>query len=334
MNPRFYEDSDADLSVLESKTVAIIGFGRQGHAQALNMRDSGVKVIIGCRPGHGSAAAVESDFPTHSISDATKKADVICILLPDEVQGPVYDAEIASELTDGKALIFGSGFAITYKTIEPPSGVDVILVAPKGPGSLVRSEFIAGRGVHNLLGIARDATGKALQIGLAISRAIGGTRAAVIETTFPDEIETDLFGEQAVLCGGAWELAKAGFETLVDAGYPEELAYFECLHELKQCVDLLYKGGVSGMLDSISPTAAYGLVTRGKRIITEDTRARMRNLLKEIRSGDFAREWIAESSTGGRELAKLSETEKSLPIEKIGEKLRGKMLFIKDAANS
>jgi len=330
VSAKFYYDSDADSSYIDNRTVAVIGFGKQGSAQALNLRDSGVEVVIGSRPGKSFDFAKESGFPVYPISEAATRASILMILLPDEEQGPVYESEIAGYLKDGDALVFGSGFAVTYGTVRPPDTADVILLAPKGPGALVRSEYVAGRGVHNLIGVHQDYTGNALRTGLALSQAIGGTRSAVIEATFKDEIETDLFGEQAVLCGGAWELVKSGFETLVEAGYPEELAYFECLHELKQCVDLLYKGGITHMLEAISPTAAYGAVTRGRRIITEETRENMRKLLKEIRSGAFTKEWLGETASGKKELKKSSGTEKEHKIEKTGNKLRATMPFLKE----
>ena len=328
---RIFNESDADLSVIGGQTVSVVGFGRQGSAQAANIRDSGLSVIAGSRPGKSFDAAQAAGFETLPISDAVKAAEIHMVLLPDEEQGPVFESEIAPGLKERDTLVFGSGFAITYGTVKPPPDVDVVLVAPKGPGTLVRSEFTAGRGVHNLVAVEQDYTGVALRTALAISAAIGGTRAAAIETTFRDEIETDLFGEQAVLCGGAWELAKAGFEVLVEAGYPEELAYFECLHELKQCVDLLWRGGMRHMLRSISPTAAYGAVTRGPRVVTAETREKMREILDEIRSGDFTREWLAETSSGKRVYERLSAAEKGHRIEEIGGKLRGMVHFPNDA---
>ena len=298
----FY-DKDADLSKLEGKTVAILGYGSQGHAHALNLKDSGVDVVVGLRPDSSSRAkAEEAGLEVLDIAEAASRGDVVMILLPDEKQAEVWEAEIADGIAPGNLLLFAHGFAIHFEQILPPPGVDIGMVAPKGPGHLVRRQYEEGNGVPCLMAVHQDATGNAHDLVLAYASGIGGGRAAIIETTFKDECETDLFGEQAVLCGGASELVQAGFETLVEAGYDPRLAYFECLHELKLIADLMYEKGIQGMHYSISNTAEYGDLTRGKRVITDETKAAMKKILAEIQSGDFAREFIAENQGRQREL--------------------------------
>src|SRR6187455_62473 len=289
-------DNDADLAKLDGKTVAVLGYGSQGHAHALNLKDSGVEVVVGLREGSSSVEKARGDgLRVESIPNAASEGDLVMVLLPDEKQAEVYEAEIQDGIAPGNLLLFAHGFSIHYDQIEAPAEVDVGMVAPKGPGHLVRRQFAEGRGVPCLMAVHQDATGSAHDLVLAYAKGIGGTRAGVIETTFKDECETDLFGEQAVLCGGLTELVRAGYETLVNAGYPPRLAYFECLHELKLIVDLMYEKGISGMRYSISNTAEYGDLTRGKRIIGEPTREAMQKILGEIQSGAFAREWIAEN---------------------------------------
>jgi len=321
---------DADLSLIQSKKVAVIGFGSQGHAHALNLRDSGVDVVVGLRPGSSSAAQASAQRLTvRSIAEAADWADVIMILIPDQHQKRVYEADIAPHLKAGKALAFAHGFNIHYGQIKPPADVDVFMVAPKSPGHLVRRTFQEGNGVPCLVAVAQNATGQARELALSYAAAIGGTRAGVIETTFKDETETDLFGEQAVLCGGSAELIKAGFETLVEAGYPPELAYFECLHELKLIVDLYYEGGISYMYYSVSDTAEYGGYTRGPRVIGPQVKAEMKKILQEIQSGQFAREWIAEYESGEKKLRETRAKTRQHPIEVIGRKLRQMMSWLK-----
>lgn len=325
----FYDD-DADLSLLDGKTVAIIGFGSQGHAHALNLKDSGVDVVVGLRPDSSSvAAARDAGLEVVEVADAASRGDVVMVLLPDEVHHAVWESDIRDGIAEGNTLLFGHGFSVHYGEIEPPPGVDVGLVAPKGPGHLVRRQYTEGSGVPCLVAIAQDASGGALALALAYAKGIGGTRGGVIETTFKDETETDLFGEQAVLCGGASELVQAGFETLVEAGYSPEMAYFECLHELKLIVDLMYEKGLAGMRFSISNTAEYGDYTRGKRVITDETRERMRDILREIQSGDFAREWIAENRAGQESFKRMRSEQASSQIESVGEELRSHMDWIK-----
>src|SRR6478609_9214855 len=291
-----YYDSDADLSLLDGKTVAIIGFGSQGHAHALNLKDSGVDVVVGLREGSSSVeAAREGGLRVESPAEAASQGDVVMMLVPDELHRTVWEGEVRDGIADGNLLLFGHGFSIHYGEVEPPPEVDVALVAPKGPGHLVRRQFLEGSGVPALIAIDKNATGNAQQLALAYAKGIGGTRGGVIETTFKDETETDLFGEQAVLCGGVSELVTAGYETLVDAGYDPQMAYFECLHELKLIVDLMYEKGITGMRHSISNTAEYGDLTRGKRIITDQTREEMKRILAEVQSGQFAREWMEEN---------------------------------------
>ena len=324
-----YYDNDADLSHLKGKTIAILGYGSQGHAQAQNLRDSGLNVIIGQRPGGKNYdLAINHKFEPMSIEDATKKADIINILLPDEVQGDTYKQSILPNLSPGNVLMCSHGFNMHFGQIEPPKGVDAMLVAPKGPGHLVRSEYEKGGGVPGLLALWPGASEKTKQFGLAYAKGIGATRGGVIETTFAEETETDLFGEQVVLCGGVSELVKAGFETLVAAGYQPEMAYFECMHELKLIVDLFYQGGLSYMRYSISNTAEYGDYTRGKRLITDETRAEMKKILTEIQNGQFARDWILENRAGAPSFKATRRLERNHPIEKTGQKLRALMKWI------
>jgi ketol-acid reductoisomerase len=324
----FYDD-DADLSLLDGKTVAILGFGSQGHAHALNLRDSGVAVVVGLRPGSSSVgAAQEAGLEVADVTEAASRGDIVMVLLPDERHGQVYREAIAEGVAPGNALFFGHGFSIHYGEIEPPPEVDVALVAPKGPGHLVRRQYTEGSGVPALIAVQQDASGHARDLALAYAKGIGGTRGGVIETSFKDETETDLFGEQAVLCGGVTELVRAGYETLVEAGYDPRLAYFECLHELKLIVDLMYEKGITGMRYSISNTAEYGDLTRGKRVISDDTRQAMRQILADIQSGAFAREWIAENRAGQENFQRLREEGKGHQIEREGQELRSHMSWI------
>ncbi len=328
---KIYYDDDADLKVLEGKKVAIIGYGSQGHAQALNLRDSGVDVIVAQRPRSANYdLAVEHGFKPVSAAEASKQADVIQILTQDHVQAHIYEQDVKPNLDSGKTLVFSHGFNIHYNQIVPPADVDVVMIAPKGPGHLVRSEYERGRGVPSLVAIHQNASGKALDTALAYAKGIGATRAGVIETTFKEETETDLFGEQVVLCGGVTELVKAGFETLVEAGYQPEIAYFECLHELKLIVDLFYQGGISYMRYSVSDTAEYGDLTRGKRIITDETRKEMKKILRDVQTGVFAREWILENKAGRPVFNALRKMEAEHPIEEVGKKLRAMMPWLKD----
>jgi ketol-acid reductoisomerase len=325
----FY-DEDADLGLLDGKTVAIIGFGSQGHAHALNLKDSGVDVVVGLRESSSSVAhAREQGLEVLPVTDAASRADVVMMLVPDELHHDVWQNEVADGVAAGNLLLFGHGFSVHYGEVVPPPGVDVALVAPKGPGHLVRRQFLEGSGVPGLIAVAQDATGSARALALAYAKGIGCTRGGVIETTFKDETETDLFGEQAVLCGGASELVQAGFETLVEAGYDPEMAYFECLHELKLIVDLMYEKGLAGMRYSISNTAEYGDYTRGKRVITDETRASMRKILAEIQSGDFAREWIAENRAGQENFKRMRAEQAHTEIEETGKELRSHMSWIK-----
>jgi ketol-acid reductoisomerase len=322
-------DKDADLSKLDGKTVAILGYGSQGHAHALNLKDSGVDVVVGLRDGSGSVDIAKADgLRVESIADAASLGDVVMVLLPDEKQAEVWEAEIKDGIAPGNLLMFAHGFSIHFDQIQPGPGVDVGMVAPKGPGHLVRRQFVEGNGVPGLMAINEDTTGQARDLVLAYARGIGCTRAGVIETSFREETETDLFGEQAVLCGGMTELVRAGYETLVDAGYDPRLAYFECLHELKLIVDLMYEKGITGMRYSISNTAEYGDLTRGKRVITEETRAEMRRILGEIQSGEFAREWIAENRAGQENFQRMRKEEQNHQIEREGKELRGMMDWI------
>jgi ketol-acid reductoisomerase len=329
MPAKIYSDKDANLNALNNKTVAVIGFGSQGHAHALNLKESGVKVIIGLYPGSKSiAAAKKFGFEVLTTAEAVKKADIIFIATPDLAIADVYKKDIAPNLTKGKALLFSHGFAIHFKTVVPPKDVDVLMVAPKGPGHLVRRQYQEGRGVPALIAIFQNPSRQAKKIALAWAKGIGGTRAGVIETTFKEETETDLFGEQAVLCGGASALVYAGYETLVAAGYQPEMAYFECLHELKLIVDLMYEAGISGMRFSISETAKYGDVVTGPRIINKQVKAEMKKVLKEIQDGTFARAWIREAKTGKKKYHKLLAAGTKHPIEKTGARLRGLMPWI------
>ncbi|MEM2108902.1 MAG: ketol-acid reductoisomerase [Candidatus Odinarchaeota archaeon] len=317
-----YTDADADLNILKNKTVAVIGYGNQGMAQAMNMRDSGVKVIIGLRKGKTAEAAERDGFKVLPISEATRTADIIHILIPDEAQKKVYEEDIKPNLTAGKVLGFSHAFNIHFKQVIPPNNVDVIMIAPKAPGKAVRREYLNNFGVPGLLAVAQDYSGTAKKIALAMAKAIGLTRVQVIETTFKEEVETDLFGEQVVLCGGLTELIKAGFDTLVEAGYQPEMAYYECLHEVKLIVDLIYAKGLKGMWEAVSNTAKYGGLTRGPRIINKQTREDMKKILKEIQSGQFSKEWIEEYQKGSRKLSELRAEEEKRLIEKIGAQLR------------
>jgi len=325
-------DDDANLDLLGGKTVAIIGYGSQGHAHALNLKDSGVDVVVGLRADSESVGkAREQGLEVTSVVEAASRGDVVMILLPDELHRQVYEAEIEDGVADGNMLMFGHGFSIHYEEVAPPAGVDVAMVAPKGPGHLVRRQFTEGSGVPGLLAVEQDATGNARALALAYAKGIGCTRGGVIETSFKDETETDLFGEQAVLCGGASELVQAGFETLVEAGYDPQMAYFECLHELKLIADLMYEKGLAGMRFSISNTAEYGDYTRGKRVITEETRASMKQILQEIQAGDFAREWIAENRAGQESFKRMRAEQADTQIEHVGAELRSHMGWIKPA---
>jgi ketol-acid reductoisomerase len=324
----FYDD-DADLTLLDGKTVAILGYGSQGHAHSLNLKDSGVDVIVGLRPDSSSVEQARSKgLEVTDIADAASRGDIVMVLLPDERHGEIWRAAIRDGIAPGNALYFGHGFSVHYGEIEPPPEVDVALIAPKGPGHLVRRQYLEGSGVPGLVAVDQDASGKAFQLALAYAKGIGCTRGGVIETTFKDETETDLFGEQAVLCGGVSELVQAGYETLVDAGYDSKLAYFECLHELKLIVDLMYEKGISGMRFSVSNTAEYGDYTRGKRIISDETRQAMKDVLGEIQSGAFAREWIAENRAGQENFKRMREEQASHQIEREGKELRSMMDWI------
>lgn len=323
---KIYYDKDADLGVLKGKKVAVIGFGSQGHAQALNLRDSGVEVIVSDMPGTPNyELAVKHGFTPMAAAEATKQAQVIQILTQDHVQAQLYENDIRPHMGPGKTLVFSHGFNIHFGQIVPDPQVDVVMVAPKGPGHLVRSEYEKGAGVPSLVAIHQDASGQALATALAYAKGIGAARAGVIETTFDEETETDLFGEQSVLCGGVSELVKAGFDTLVEAGYQPEIAYFECMHELKLIVDLFYQGGLNYMRYSVSDTAEYGDYTRGHRIITEETREEMRQILYEIQSGEFAKEWILENQARRPVFNALRKQEAEHPIEAVGKKLRSMM---------
>jgi ketol-acid reductoisomerase len=324
-----YYDKDADLSALEGRKVAIIGYGSQGHAHALNLKDSGIDVRVGLYEGSPSRAKAEAaGLAVTSVAQAADEADVIMILLPDTKQKSVYEAEILPGLRDGKALFFAHGFNIHFGQIKPPPGVDVCMVAPKGPGHLVRRTYEEKIGTPALIAIQQDATGKAHDIALAYAKGIGATRAGVLETTFKEETETDLFGEQAVLCGGVSELIKAGFETLTRAGYQPEVAYFECMHELKLIVDLLYEGGFKYMRYSVSDTAEYGDYTRGKRVIGDGARAEMERILAEIQSGEFAKEWIEENEHGAQNFLEERERQQDHKIEVVGAQLRSMMPWL------
>ncbi len=324
-----YYEKDVNRQVLEGKTIAVIGYGSQGHSQAQNLRDSGFKVIIGLRPGRSWNQAEQDGFQVFNVGEAVAQADLVQILLPDETQGKVYREEIQPNLKKGAALFFSHGFNIHFGQIQPPADVDVVMVAPKGPGHLVRRVFVEGFGVPGLIAIEQNATGKALEIGLAYASGVGATRAGVIETTFREETETDLFGEQAVLCGGTAELVKAGFETLVEAGYKPEIAYFECLHELKLIVDLMYEGGLEYMRYSISDTAEFGDYNTGKRIVNENTKAEMKKVLAEIQDGTFARNWILENQSNRAAFSARRRLESEHQLETVGKQLREMMAWIK-----
>ncbi len=324
----FYDD-DADISLLEGKTVAIIGYGSQGHAHALNLKDSGVDVVVGLRSSSSSAEKARGHgLEVLEPADAAGRGNVVMMLVPDERYREVWESGVGEEITPGDLLLFAHGFSIHYEQIVPPPDVDVALVAPKGPGHLVRRQFLEGSGVPGLIAIHQDASGEARRLTLAYAKGIGCTRAGVIETTFKDETETDLFGEQAVLCGGVTELVRAGYETLVDAGYDPRLAYFECLHELKLIVDLMYEKGIAGMRYSISNTAEYGDMTRGSRVISDESRAAMKKLLADIQSGDFAREWIAENRAGQENFERMRAEQANHQVEVVGRELRSHMAWI------
>lgn len=324
-----YYDKDADLDLIKSKKVAVIGYGSQGHAHSNNLKDSGVDVVVGLREGSSSRAKAEAaGLNVAEVPDAVAQADVVMMLCPDELMGAIYKQDVEANLKQGATLAFAHGFNIHFGYIKPREDVNVIMIAPKGPGHLVRSEFEKGAGVPCLVAIHQDATGDALDIGLAYASGVGGGRAGIIKTTFREETETDLFGEQAVLCGGATALVQAGFETLVEAGYAPEMAYFECLHELKLIVDLMYEGGIADMRYSISNTAEFGDMTRGPRIVNEQTKAEMKKILAEIQSGEFAREWMEENAEGGKRFPELRERARKHQIEEVGGRLRSMMSWI------
>ena len=328
---KIYYDKDADLKDLKGKKIAIIGYGSQGHAQAQNLRDSGLDVIVSQRKGgENYELALRHGFKPITASEAARQADLIQILTQDHIQAKLYKEDVKPHLGKGKTLLFSHGFNIHYGQIVPPREIDVVMIAPKGPGHLVRREYEKGAGVPSLLAIHQDFTKKAKKTALAYAKGLGATRAGVIETTFKEETETDLFGEQAVLCGGVSELIKAGFDTLVEAGYHPEIAYFECLHELKLIVDLMYEGGLSYMRYSVSDTAEYGDLTRGKRIITQETRQEMKRILEEVRNGNFAKEWIIENRVGRPVFTALRKKEAEHPIETVGKKLRSMMGWLKE----
>jgi ketol-acid reductoisomerase len=327
-----YYDKDADLSIIQGRKVAVIGYGSQGHAHSLNLKDSGVDVVVGLQPGSKSkATAEEQGLKVLTPSEAAEWADVIMILTPDPAQRHLYSADIEKHLTAGKALVFGHGFSVRYGYIKPPADVDVFLVAPKGPGHLVRREYLAGKGVPNLIAIEQDFSGKAFDLALSYSKAIGGTRAGTIKTTFTEETETDLFGEQAVLCGGASQLIQYGFETLTEAGYQPEVAYFEVLHELKLIVDLMYEGGIAKQRWSVSTTAEYGDYISGPRVIGPEVKEHMRDVLTDIQDGTFARRFIADQDAGAPEFAALRAKGEAHPIEKVGRELRKLFSWLRTA---
>jgi ketol-acid reductoisomerase len=328
MAVKVYYEADASLDVLKNKTLAVIGYGSQGHAHALNLRESGMNVIVGLRPGKSAEKAKNDGFEVLSVAEAAERADVIMILVNDEFQSGLYEESIKPHLKPGDALAFGHGFNIHFGQIVAPKDVDVFMVAPKGPGHLVRRVYADGKGVPCLIAIGQDATGEAKQKALAWAKGVGGTRAGVLETTFQEETETDLFGEQAVLCGGATALVKAGFETLVEAGYQPEIAYFECLHELKLIVDLMYEAGIAGMRYSISDTAQFGDMTRGPRIVNDDTKAEMKKILSEIQRGEFAKEWILENKANRPSFNALARKDENHLIEQVGSQLRGMMSWV------
>ncbi|MGI6537472.1 MAG: ketol-acid reductoisomerase [Caldicoprobacterales bacterium] len=327
---KMYYESDANLGLLAGKKIAIIGYGSQGHAHALNLKESGMDVIVGLYKGSSSWSRAEADGLTvMETAEAAKEADFIMLLVPDEVQAKIYKESIEPNLKEGKALLFAHGFNIHFGQITPPKDVDVFMIAPKGPGHTVRSQYLEGKGVPCLIAVHQDASGRAKDYALAYAAGIGGARAGILETTFKEETETDLFGEQAVLCGGVTELIKAGFETLVEAGYQPESAYFECLHEMKLIVDMINEGGLSYMRYSISDTAEYGDYTTGKRIITEETRKEMKKVLKEVQDGTFAKNWILENQANRPSFRAMREREQNHPIEKVGRELRKMMPWLK-----
>ena len=327
---KMYYEVDANLELLKGKVIAVMGYGSQGHSQSQNLKDSGLNVVIGLRLGSPRwKRAEDAGFEVMTVSEAAAKADIIQILLPDETQSKIYYAEIEKYVTAGKVLVFSHGFNIHYGQIVPPKDVDVIMIAPKSPGHLVRRTYTEGAGVPALIAVHQDASGKAKELALAYAKGIGSTKAGVLETTFSEETETDLFGEQAVLCGGASELVKAGFDTLVEAGYQPEIAYFECLHELKLIVDLMYEGGIGWMRYSVSDTAQYGDMTIGKRIINKETRKEMKKVLEEIQDGRFAKAWLLESQVNRPAFNAMTRIEENHPIEKVGEQLRGMMSWLK-----
>jgi ketol-acid reductoisomerase len=327
---KLYYDTDADLNFLSGKTIAVLGYGSQGHAHALNLQDSGMQVIVGLRKDSPSWEKAERDgLKVLETAEAAKGGDVVMVLIPDQNQAEAYQKDIQPNLSSGNALAFAHGFSIHFNQIEPPKDVDVFMIAPKGPGHLVRRVFSEGGGVPCLLAVHQDATNNATPLALAYAKGLGGTRAGVIETTFKEETETDLFGEQTVLCGGVTELIKAGFETLVDAGYQPEIAYFECLHEMKLIVDLFYEGGIAGMYYSVSDTAEYGGMTRGPKVITAETRQRMEEILKAVQDGSFAREWISENKADQAVMSALRKQHQQLQIEEVGRNLREMMSWIR-----
>ena len=329
---KIYYDKDADLNILKGKKIAVIGYGIQGRGQSLNLRDSGIEVIVSELPGTKNYEQAKQDgFNPVSAKEASAAADIVQILTEDHVQAKVYKEDIVENMTKGKVLIFSHGFNIRFKQIKPSKKIDVVMIAPKGPGALVRKMYEEGKGVPCLVAVYQDASGNALKVALAYAKGIGGTRAGVIETTFEEETETDLFGEQAVLCGGVSELIKAGFDTLIGAGYQPEIAYFEVLHELKLITDLIQERGISGMRRGVSNTACYGDITRGPRVITDRTRKVMQKMLKEIKSGKFAREWIKENETGRLNWTALMKKGDEHPIEKVGQSLRNMMPWMKKA---
>src|SRR6187397_1283512 len=328
MPAKVYTDKDADLSVLKNKTLAVLGFGSQGHAHALNLKDSGCEIIVGLYEGSKSIpVAKEKGFEVVSTAEAVRRGDVIMVALPDTKQSAVYEKDIAPNLTKGKTLLFSHGFSIHFKTVVPPKDVDVILVAPKGPGHIVRRQYLEGKGVPALIAVYQNRSKKAKPVALAWAKGIGGTRAGVLETTFKEETETDLFGEQALLCGGVSALVKAAFETLVEAGYQPELAYFETMHELKLIVDLMYRGGLNFMRFSVSDTAEYGDYVSGPRV-TEGAKAAMKDVLADIQSGSFAERWINEYDSGGEQFKRLRQQDRDHQIEQVGAELRSKMPFL------
>lgn len=331
---KMYYNQDINEGLLQGKTIAIIGYGSQGHAHAQNLKDSGYNVVVGVRPGKSFDQAKEDGLTVKTVREAAKEADIIMILLPDERQKKVYEEEIAPELKEGKSLVFAHGFNVHFGQIVPPSEVDVFLVAPKGPGHLVRRTYEAGAGVPALFAVFQDNSGQAKDVALAYAKGIGAARAGVLETTFKEETETDLFGEQAVLCGGLTSLVKAGFETLVEAGYQPELAYFETMHELKLIVDLMYEGGMSGMRYSISDTAEWGDFVSGPRVVDADAKARMKDILTDIQEGKFAEGWIKENENGRPNFNAFEKSEAEHEIEKVGQKLRAMMPFVNQSVNS